>query len=90
MKQFLSPHLLAHLPPSTPVLLALSGGADSRALLHLLSEDAKTNGYTLHVAHVHHGIRGMEADRDEQFCRDLAALYPCRFHSLRVDVPAIA
>ena len=82
---FRDPRALAGLPIDTPLCVALSGGADSVALLAMLA-DAKP----VSAVHVHHGIRGPEADRDEQFCRDLAALYPCRFHALRVDVPAIA
>ena len=90
MKQFTSPHALAHCNPTAGVLLALSGGADSRALLHLLAADAGKHGYALHLAHVHHGIRGLEADRDEQRCRDLAAMYGCPIHVLRADIPALA
>ena len=90
MKQFISPHTLAALPPTSGVLLALSGGADSRVLLHLLAADAKKHGYPLHVCHVHHGIRAVEADRDEQRCRDLAAVYGCPVHVLHADVPALA
>ncbi|MBQ8717701.1 MAG: tRNA lysidine(34) synthetase TilS [Clostridia bacterium] len=90
MKQFTSPHALAHCDPSVGVLLALSGGADSRALLHLLAADAGKHGYALHLAHVHHGIRGLEADRDEQRCRDLAAVYGCPIHVLHADIPALA
>ena len=60
---YVSPQSLAELPSSTPVLLAFSGGADSSALLSLLVEDSEKNGYSLSVAHFHHGIRGDEADR---------------------------
>ena len=91
-------HPLAFTPPAslcgyaadTPMLLALSGGADSRLLLHLCAEQAKASGATLHLAHVNHGIRGDEADRDEQFCRALAEHYGLVLHVLRADVPAEA
>ncbi|MBQ7338168.1 MAG: tRNA lysidine(34) synthetase TilS [Clostridia bacterium] len=89
MKRFTPPHQSAHVAPNTSVLLALSGGADSRALLHLLAQDAGRHGYALHLAHVHHGIREGEADRDETFCRELAAAYGCPIHVLHTDVPAI-
>ena len=89
MKYFTPPHALAHIPPCGGVLLALSGGADSRALLHLLAADAQKQGYPLHLAHVHHGIRDAEADRDEQFCRDLAHIYHCPIHVLHADIPSI-
>ncbi len=67
-------------------LLALSGGADSVCLFHLL----KNGGFTFSAAHVNHGIRGDEADRDEGFCRSLAKENRIEFHLLRADVPAIA
>lgn len=67
-------------------LLGLSGGADSVCLFHLLKED----NYTFSVAHINHGIRGSEADRDEEFCRMLAEENGIEFHLLRADVPAIA
>jgi len=49
------------------VLIALSGGADSVALLHVL----KGLGYEVCAAHINHMIRGEEALRDEWFCVDL-------------------
>lgn len=67
-------------------LLGLSGGADSVCLFHLLKE----GNYTFSVAHINHGIRGSEADRDEEFCRTLAEENEIKFHLLRADVPALA
>lgn len=67
-------------------LLGFSGGADSVCLFHLL----RTGGYSFSVAHVNHGIRGDEADRDEEFCRSLSKKYGVEFHLLRADVPALA
>src|SRR5437764_448493 len=55
------------IPPGTPILLAVSGGADSMALLYGAAELAPTTPWTLTVAHVHHGWRGREADRDLAF-----------------------
>ena len=89
LSRFRSPHALCHVP-SGDVLLALSGGADSRTLLHLLYEDARTRGYRLAAAHVHHGIRGAEADRDEAFCRRLCEDYGILLYVLHADVPRLA
>ena len=71
------------------VLAALSGGPDSVCLLSVLVSLRKVLGIRLHAAHVHHGLRGPEADRDEAFCRELAARMDVPFDSIRVDVRAL-
>ena len=53
-------------------LLAVSGGADSMALLHGAVECARESRWRLSVGHVHHGWRGREADRDLAFVREHA------------------
>lgn len=58
-------------PPACRVLVALSGGADSVYLLHNLFVLGKQRGFEICAAHYHHGLRGEEADRDEEFCRSL-------------------
>ena len=57
------------------VIVALSGGADSVALLHLLISIKELYHLTITAAHLHHGIRGEEADRDEAFCKKTAERY---------------
>lgn len=89
-KGFKSPWKLANLAPKTPILLALSGGADSRALLQLLVEEREKNAFPLYLAHVNHGIRGKEADRDQQFCEELAERYGLPIFVKTVDVPRLA
>ena len=90
LRAYRTPAVLAGRAPDTPLLLGLSGGADSRLLLHLLTKECKESGSPLSLAHLHHGIRGEEADRDEQFCRDLAAEYGLPLYVEHVDVPALA
>ncbi|HET9942188.1 MAG TPA: tRNA lysidine(34) synthetase TilS, partial [Terriglobia bacterium] len=58
-------HMLA---PQERVLLGVSGGADSTALLLVLQQ----LGYSVAAAHLNHGLRGSESDGDEQFVRELA------------------
>ena len=53
--------------------LAVSGGADSMALLCLMRPLAAEKGITLTVCHVNHGLRGKNADRDEAFVREVCA-----------------
>ena len=84
------PQALAGMPQSTPVLLAFSGGADSRALLHLLAKGAKELSFPLTLAHVNHGIRGDEALRDRAFCERIAAEYGLELCILDADVPSLA
>lgn len=81
-----SPHELAGLPDNVPVLLGLSGGADSTALLHILVG----SGVKVTAAHINHCIRGAEADEDEAFCREMCEKLRVPLEVLRCDVPAEA
>lgn len=78
------------LRPGDSVIVALSGGADSAALLHFLYSIKELYSLTLYAAHLHHGIRGAEADRDEQFCKILCENYHIPFFSKRADIPRLA
>ena len=64
------------------IVIALSGGADSTALLHLLHRSDFR--LTLHAVHVHHGTRGREADADAHFCRDLCDTLGIPFSEIRL------
>ena len=57
----------ALLPHGGVVVAAVSGGADSMALLDVLRQLAPTHGWRLHVAHVNHGLRGAESAADAAF-----------------------
>jgi tRNA(Ile)-lysidine synthase len=70
--------------------VAVSGGADSVALLRSLAERWQALGVVLTVLHVHHGIRGAEADADADFVEALAAQLELRFLRSDVDTPARA
>lgn len=63
------------------VAVAVSGGADSVALLLLLLELREELGIVLSVAHVNHKLRGLESDADERFVRDQAAEHGLEFWS---------
>ena len=78
------------LKPGMRLVVGLSGGADSVALLCFLAEQSRELGLVLHAAHLHHGLRGDEADADLEFCRELAAKLGIPFHESRVDTAAEA
>ena len=78
------------LAPGDRVLACVSGGADSMCLLSLLLEAESVFGVTVEAAHVNHGIRGAEADRDEAFVREFCAERGVPLRVLRADVPAEA
>jgi tRNA(Ile)-lysidine synthase len=80
----------ALLKPGMRLAVALSGGADSVALLRILAARSAELGLVLHAAHLHHGLRGAEADGDLEFCRALAATLGLPFHEARVDTAAEA
>ena len=62
-------------------LVALSGGADSVALLLLLDE----MGYKFHAIHCNFHLRGEESDRDEHFCEQLCQQKNIPFHRIHFD-----
>ncbi len=72
------------------VIAALSGGADSVALLHFLYSIKEQYDLTLYAAHLHHGIRGDEAQRDENFCKILCEKYNIPLFCRHRDIPALA
>src|SRR5260370_28880565 len=70
--------------------VAVSGGADSVALLLLLLELRKQLGIVLSVAHFNHKLRGKDSEADEKFAAKLAAKYGLAFHAGHADVAATA
>ena len=87
VRQFL---LQEHIGQNDTLLCAVSGGADSVCMLHVLHALQQEAGYALSCVHVHHGIRGAEADEDAAFVRSLCELLQVSFVLKRVDVPALA
>ncbi len=72
------------------VLVGLSGGADSVALLLFLNEIKEEFSLTLYACHVNHGIRGEEALRDEKFCIELCEKIGVPIFVERLSIPEIA
>lgn len=76
--------------PGDVVVVGLSGGPDSVFLLYALHTLQARMGFTLRAVHVHHGIRGAEADRDEAFSEKLCAKLDIPFQAVHVAAPAYA
>ena len=72
------------------VLAAVSGGADSVCMLHVLLDLSKTLDFSLCAAHFNHMLRGEEADRDEAFVKSLCEELEIPFYSERGDVSGFA
>lgn len=75
--------------PDDKVLVAVSGGPDSVAMLHALHTRSSEFGISLHVAHLNHGIRGAESNLDEEFTRKLAQEFDLFITVGHADVPAM-
>jgi len=88
VRQYVRRHGL--LKPGERVAVGVSGGADSVALLRVLVELRRELGIVLSIAHFHHGIRGAEADQDQQFVQALANGLQLEFHLGAGDTPAHA
>lgn len=75
---------------SRTAVVAVSGGADSVALLHVLLRLSQSMGFNIHVATLDHGIRGEAAERDVQHVQELANRWalPCTAGS--ANAPALA
>lgn len=71
------------------ILVALSGGADSVTLLHLLNS-LKEYSFNIWVCHVNHQIRGQEAQRDENSVRSLCENLDVPLFVETIDVPELS
>ena len=76
--------------PGDRVLVAVSGGADSLALLHALAVGWDELGVEVVAAHVHHGMRGAAADEDVEFLQAHCAEWGVPLEVRYADVPARA
>ncbi|OHB60762.1 MAG: tRNA lysidine(34) synthetase TilS, partial [Planctomycetes bacterium RBG_13_46_10] len=78
--------------PAERILLGVSGGADSTALLYTICalQTEKVLKVDLFCAHINHQLRGAEADKDESFVTEQAAALNIPVFTKRVDVCNLA
>ncbi len=79
-----------HMMPPGPIVVGVSGGADSVALLHVLLQLEGEWGIRVRAAHLNHRIRGAEADADQAFVERLAEQWGVPLIVGSADVPALA
>src|SRR3990170_5251250 len=71
------------------VVIGVSGGVDSVILLHILVKLSEEYKLAIIAAHLNHGLRGKESDRDEAFVRKLAKKLGVKFTSKRTDINSL-
>lgn len=81
----LCPELFSH-QPQPGIVLAVSGGTDSMALLDIFYQLAKTNHWNLVVAHLNHCLRGSESDGDENYVIEQCQTLSVRCITRRIDI----
>lgn len=72
------------------IVVGLSGGADSVCLLSVLNSLKAEYGFPLVAAHINHGIRGAEAQRDEESCKRLCDSLNVPLEILHADIPTLS
>ena len=72
------------------VFAGVSGGGDSMAMLEMLKRYQSEVSFFLCAVHVHHGIRGNEADRDEELVKEICRKWGISFFSYHYPVPELA
>lgn len=72
------------------IVVGVSGGVDSMALIDLLVGIQDEYGFNIYVAHVNHGVRGQDAKKDQAFVEDYAKKMDLPFHTIDVDMDGYA
>lgn len=68
------------------IVIGVSGGADSICLLHILYRLQEKYDLTLHTVHIHHGLRGEEADQDAAFVKKICHQYQIPYEGYYFDI----
>ncbi|MFV0467099.1 MAG: tRNA lysidine(34) synthetase TilS [Lachnospiraceae bacterium] len=87
-KDFIEKHHM--ISPGDHVIAAVSGGADSVCLFHVLRQLQSELGFTLSVVHVEHGIRKAASIQDAEFVKQLAFREQIEYQEFKVNAPKFA
>lgn len=68
------------------IVIGLSGGPDSMALLYVLLEIREEIDFNIHIVHVNHGVRGVEADLDQEFVEKKAKKLGLPYYTRNVNM----
>ncbi len=79
--------LKGNINENSKLAVAFSGGCDSAAMLHALYAIQPDIGYSLYAIHINHGIRGEEADRDEEFVLNFCKCLDIECYLHRKNIP---
>jgi tRNA(Ile)-lysidine synthase len=72
--------------PNDHILVALSGGCDSCSLLHMLYNSSSLYSIQVSAIHIHHGLRGQDADNDASFCKSLCESLSIPFYTKKYNI----
>jgi len=78
--------LTAYVKPKSKIILAVSGGPDSMYLLFQCLALKQKDHFKIIVAHVNHGLRGKDSDRDEKFVASICKKYKLPFFTTRLHL----
>lgn len=79
-------NITEYVSPKNTLILGVSGGADSVYLFERCLEICKRVPFNMAVAHVNHGLRGKESDKDEKFVENLCKKNRIPFHTVHLDL----
>ncbi|CQR47455.1 tRNA(Ile)-lysidine synthase [Paraliobacillus sp. PM-2] len=87
VNQFVKQHQLFH--KGATLMVGVSGGPDSMALLHYLNEQKERWSWTIIAISINHCLRGEEAENDVQYVGNFCSTYHITFEGAKVDVPKL-
>lgn len=85
--------ILQNIAPNSKIILGFSGGPDSVFLLEMLMKIYKKANFTIIASHLNHSLRGIQSDRDEEFCHQkISGIAEAKiiFARKKIDIKKIA